>query len=107
MSVSGNNVPAPAANQNPSRGRPEADRVWDFKASHHVTAALTFALLIVVAFQLGTYGRQADLMQVQTSLTGNVAVISDNANTMTATIQRAFITITSKLLGVSERKFRP
>ena len=50
---------------------PPDEGLWDFKASHYVTAALTAALLVVAALQLFTYRRQADIMDAQTRISSD------------------------------------
>lgn len=63
-------IPNPAPQNQPSNSGPPPsnESVWDFKASHYVTAGLTVALLIVAWFQLCTYQRQADIMDKQVTI---------------------------------------
>ena len=61
---------------------------FDLKLSHWVEIALTAALVGIGIGQLIIYSRQATIMATQ-------ANIADNQNKLTASIQRAFITVSS------------
>jgi hypothetical protein len=90
VSVSHDETPA----QNTSAEAPCVDQVqrrvpiWDFKATHYVTAALTIALLVVAALQLGTYRQQTDILDAQ-------AKISAGQLFLNQAVQRPWLDITS------------
>src|ERR1700719_2221947 len=69
----------------PPRYRPKKP-FWDMRASHWVQIILTVALIGVGVSQLWVYRRQAGIMDTQ-------ARISEQANNLTQSIQRAFVTV--------------
>jgi hypothetical protein len=71
MSAAGDGVPNPPPTNPPPATPPDQGQrsndgpIWDFKASHWVTAALTAALVIVGVVQIGIYNMQAGIMKAQ------------------------------------------
>jgi hypothetical protein len=85
MTIAGDPEPAPPPREDPPQRETVAtEPFWDFKASHFVTAGLTFALFVVAAFQLCTYRRQADIMDKQ-------AAISNDQLAFQESVSRAWI----------------
>lgn len=81
MTITGRPIPSPPPGERPpQRESPATETFWDFKASHFVTATLTFALFVVAAFQLCTYRRQADIMDKQADISNDQLAFQESVS---------------------------
>lgn len=64
---------ATLADDKPPIFKKQIEPLWDFKASHWVTAILTIALVWVGSLQYRVYSRQAGIMDVQARIAGSQA----------------------------------
>jgi hypothetical protein len=96
MTESGDNVPEPRPTRVSDQGQQSTNgSLWDFKASHWVTACLTLALVFVGVTQLLIYNHQSGILKAQNVISTQQAYLSRDQNGISTSTQRAYVTISA------------